>query len=494
MDLLKSFQPSWVKDSGSAQKPNQIAGGHSENRRDARTTSDYDESDSRWQRKPPKSDRIHRRHGDEPSGKGRRPSDDKRAPGGRPASPRDRRSEAPERRGADMAPSRETVLTGWTVKFVAEPRGVEGLIKQIKANAKACGLFELARLVLEKSPRYLVAFQRTNGPQFFQCVADGTLWLSESAAVDHALSVQRDTLYRCEREEIEAPKGVYPVIAQCGMSGVLLGPPNHHDYQLNLRKLHSERFSNVPFDIFKARIRMLRDEESINKWRTEQSTREVYFTAQVAEGEEPEKLSSQSELQEHFQKHHAGTAVINPGDSFTVPGPVAVNDSALPILDFVRHELDGLIRFPLPLAHVLGQELAAGGLQIFKAHENVTYVSVARPKALDRQANPVSESLSAILDYLESNGDKPRAEQWAALLELQKESPEGDPAARETALRRDLYWLLHQGQIIDFASKGFEVPRRNPSRPQQERKPKTEKLHKPAPVPAVSETPQPPAE
>jgi hypothetical protein len=229
----------------------------------------------------------------------------------------------------------------------------------------------------------------------------------------------------------------------------------------------------MAFDVYKARIRMVREEETIQKWRDEQSSQDVYFPLDTPEGAEPVPLKSLSEVAKHFQKNYASLAIVNPGDHFTVPGSAPVNDSAAPVIEFTRRELDNLIRFPLPLANILGQKLAAGGLQIFKAHENITYVSVARPKLLDRQANPVSESLAAILDYLEANAGKPRAEQWKALLELP--TLPSDPALRESALLRDFHWLLLQGHVIDFASKGLEIPRRPSARPPQERAPKAPK-------------------
>jgi hypothetical protein len=475
MDLLKSFQPSWVKDSTPSSKITQIAS-RDDNDPRGRSGYDRDDADSRWNRKPPKSDRLTRRHGPE-TDKSRRPSGDKRPPGKGPAPRRDSRDDG-QRRQQESAP-RTVVLEGWEIKFVPEPRGIEGLLKQIKSTAKTYSLFELARLVLEKSARYLVDFQRKSGPALFQVAVDGTLWLNESDAAARILSTQLDKFYRCERIAVEPPKGAYPIIAQCGMSGVLLGPPNLHDYQLKVQKLHAERYSNMALDIYKARIRMVRDEESVQKWRDEQSSQDVYFPLETPEGSEPAPLKNLAEVAEHFQKNHAATAIISPGDHFTAPGSAPVNDSAPAVIEFTRRELDNLIRFPLPLANFLSQKLAAGGLQIFKAHENITYVSVARPKMLDRQASPVSESLAAILDYLESNTGKPRVEQWKALLELP--TLPSDPALREPALLRDFHWLLLQGHVIDFASKGLEIPRRPSARPPQDRQVKTQNNRPPRP-------------
>jgi len=478
MDLLQSFQPSWVKESSPSSKFLQSSSRDDDDPR-GKSAFDRDDADARWNRKPPKSDRLNRRHGQEQSDKSRRPSGDKRPAEKSSSGARRDDRHVGGRRESETA-QRPILLEGWEIKFLAEPRGIDGLLKQIKSSAKTYSLFELARLVLEKSARYLVEFQRKSGPALFQVVEDGTLWLSGSDATARLLSTQMEKFYRLERVAVEAPKGAYPIIAQCGVSGVLLGPPNHHDYQLKLQKLHAERFSNMAFDIYKARVRMVRDEESIQKWRDEQSTQDVYFPLETPEGAEPESLKNLVEVAEHFQKNYFATAIINPGDQFTVSGSAPVNDSAPAVIEFTRRELDNLIRFPLPLANTLGQKLAAGGLQIFKAHENITYVSVARPKMLDRQANPVSESLAAILDYLESNAGKSRAEQWKALLELP--TLPSDPALREPALLRDFHWLLLQGHVIDFASKGLEIPRRPTARPPQDTREKPQNNRPPRPV------------
>jgi len=476
MDLLKSFQPAWVKDSSPSSQISRFTDDGGSSRREDRFSGDRDDSDFRRDRKPPKSQRLHRRPGEEPAAKNRRPPGDAR-PGKKPPFRKDGPREA---HPSGVAARGVPMLQGWEIKFLPEPRGVEGLLKQIKSTAKAYALFELARLVLEKSPRYLIEFRRKeDGPAFFQCVKDGTLWLQRAEAVKWILSTHIDAYYRRESIEVEAPKGDYPVIAQCGMSGVYLGPPNHHDYQLKLRKIHSERFANVAFDIYKARIRMLRDEESIANWKKAQSTREVYYLLDVPEGTEAPAFQNLAEVEEHFLKTRAETEIMDPGSEFTVPGPAAVNDSTPAVIEFTRRELDTLIRFPLPMAHLLGQEFNKAGLQIFKAHENITYVSVARPRPLDRAANPVSASLSAILDYLENHPDEPRAKQWQAMLEGVPLAPGVEESARETALLRDFYWLLHQGHVVDFATKGLEIPRRQPPAPRPQKK------AKPAPAAAA---------
>ena len=59
-----------------------------------------------------------------------------------------------------------------------------------------------------------------------------------------------------------------------------------------------------------------------------------------------------------------------------------------------------------------------------------------------------------------------------------KPLPEGsDPSAREAEVLRDLYWLLQQGHVVDFAKKGLEIASKAPPR----RKPSKEQAKTPAP-------------
>lgn len=261
IDLSEAFAPAWAKSGGSTEPPRMPR-----------------------ERREKEGDATHRRER-RPEGR-HRDRQDRRPPRRGEKKGRDRREEPKEPRGP--AP-----IEGWKVQFLPDRAGVEGLAKQIKSTARAYPLFDLAHLVLDRSERYLVEFRRTSdtAPDLFHAKTDDTLWTSEQEAIAHVLATDLDKYYRREVHSVEPPKGNYPFVAQCGMSGLLLGPPNLHDYQSKLIRLHRERFPGVPFEVFKSRIRMLRDEESIEKWKAQESTREVYYpidpTEKQAEPEQP---------------------------------------------------------------------------------------------------------------------------------------------------------------------------------------------------------------
>lgn len=464
-DLLQSFQPSWVRDSSHPAGQSGDPRGDQRRREDS-GDGDWDDLAARWERKPSKDRRIPRKRPhakEQPEGKGPRNDRPRRKPPQHGPS-RERRGEAGQQ-GGDQS----RVLQGWTVRFLPEPRGIEGVAKQVRSTARAFSLFELARLVLEKSPRYLVEFTRAEGPVLHRVVADGTLWTNRADALKRLLDTSLDTLYERESIKVDEQKGTCGIVAVCGMGGELLGPPNHHDYLPRLQRLHATKFASVPFETYKSRIRMQRDEETIAKWREASSTREVFRPRTTGGDDAAPTLSSHGELLDHFSDNLPADAIAVMDGKFTVPGPAAVNDSDPLVVGFVRQELDNLISFPLPLAHIIGRDLSDAGLQIFKAHENVTYVSVARPRPLDRAATPVSEGISAILDHLEAVHGQPRAAQWQALVAAAPGG--GSNEEREKAVLKDLYWLLHQGHVVDFATRGLEIAPALRKKPPQDRRP-----------------------
>ncbi len=177
----------------------------------------------------------------------------------------------------------------------------------------------------------------------------------------------------------EPPKGVYTFVAQCGLSGAILGPPNYHDYQNQLRKLHAEKFSRMPFDMFKARVKIVKDEAVVKKWIEEQSFKTEYVCLNVPE---PLKLPTLEDVEKHFRATHKDS-IIKPVETLTIPGLPSRSLRCCGLQRLIRQEWEHQKFFPLPIATKLSQQFAHYGLQFFKVNKTVTHVSVARPQYLD---------------------------------------------------------------------------------------------------------------
>jgi hypothetical protein len=371
------------------------------------------------------------------------------------------------------------------VTVIPDERGVESLARQIKLTGRAYPLFDIGYLILKKPDRYHVQFDVVRKPDgqpaqpLWSCNLDDTVWLTESEAVNHVLKKHFDMFYQTEKMPTDPPKGTYTFVAQCGLSGVVLGPPNYHDYQNKLRKLHSERFARMPFEVFKSRVKIVRDEAVVKQWLEEQSHRTEYLGLNVPD---PVRFASREEVEKHFRETHLPN-IIKLVDTYTPPTPEA-RDAIPRLLQIVmRQAVEDQRRFPLRMVTLLSQQFAAHGLQFFKVNKTVTHVAVARPHFLDMTATPVSQTVRRIVEFINANPKCTRRRLLEALApvapapaptasaELSPATPaapavEAPPVSPEAnAIIGDLHWLIHQGHVIEFANGMLETAKPPPPRP-----------------------------
>src|ERR1039458_5034368 len=512
IDLEKLFLPAWAQGKPAVNPYAKFAGepaGREDRPREGR-------------RGGPRPESFGERRGPRPPRSGPKFGDRKRG-----FSPRDDRGERRER------PEPPAPLPEINVTFLRDENGVESLARQIKMTGRAFPLFQIAQIVLQKPERYAVQLgvkknaDGTVKQPLFLCALDDTPWLSEDEAIAHVLKIHFATFYSAERTATEQPKGKYTFVAQCGMSGIILGPPNYHDYQNQLRKLHTERFSRMPFDAFKSRVKIVRDEEVVKKWIEDQSFKTEYTCLNVPE---PLKLPNLEEVEKHFRAVHKDT-IIKPVESHTVGGVLSRNLRSRELQRLVRNDWERQKYFPLQLATGLSRQFATHGLHFFKVNKTFTHVSVARPQFLDLEITPVSESIKRIVGHINAHPKCTRRQLIEALAPSPKKStvieikltappvaaptpaaneaaaaPQDSPAVpappvsdeptpEQTAVIGDLHWLVHQGHVIEFADGRMDTAKKPVPRPPKpeakptEAKPATEGEAAPTTVEPEGETP-----
>jgi hypothetical protein len=369
-----------------------------------------------------------------------------------------------------------------TVALVPDAGGVEMLARQIRMTGRAYPLFQIALMILEKPERHSVTFGAKKGPEgkvlqpLYSCALDESLWLSEDEVIAHILRHHLATFYQAERTQTDPPKGKYTFVAQCGLSGVILGPPNHHDYQKKLQELHAQRFARMPFDVFKARVKIVKDEAVVAKWVEDQSWKTEYICLNIPDAP---KLATMEDVENHFRAVHASN-MVKPVESITISGKASRNLRSQGLARLYRLAVEDQRRFPLQIATTLSQQFAQHGLQFFKVNKTITHVSVARPKYLDLETTPVSNGVKRIVEFINAQKKCTRRELVETLAPTpvtaipvtppataDQTSPAGattpeaakpaatEPTPEQTAVISDLHWLIHQGHVIEFATTGI---------------------------------------
>jgi hypothetical protein len=317
-----------------------------------------------------------------------------------------------QRGGFDRRDSRDPVerrdppqpLPEIMASIIPDEKGVESMARQVKMTGRAFPLFDIAFLVIQKAGALRHPIGDQEKPQgqvaqpMFHCALDETIWLSEDEAVAHVLQKHFATFYQADKFQTEAPKGVYTFVGQCGMSGEILGPPNYHDYQNKLHKLHAERFARMPFDVYKSRVKIVRDEAVVKQWVEEQSWKTEYTCLNVPE---PLKLAIATTWR-NISARRTRKPSSRPVESHVISG-MAARSLRGGLGRVVQNLLAEQRRFPMQIATSLSQAFRPSWVAVLQGEQDGDSCG-CRPSAfLDLETTPVSNGVKRIVDFINAN-------------------------------------------------------------------------------------------
>jgi hypothetical protein len=452
-DLLDlRLLPAWVNEPA---RPNDYANFEGEDPR----------SDERGGRRPPQRGRDRDRRGPQ--------SREKRGPKSREQRPRRPRPDRPpgaarpdeHRRERDDRRERPQVQPiAVTVRFIPHPPPLESVIAQIKAGSVAYSVFALARLFLEKPERYDVQLTTAEDRPLFQLGENGAVASDRAILEASAFANARDDFYTVEVTQSEPLKGNFTNVARCRLSGTLLGPTNHHNYQPQLRNLYEARFSRrMSFLDYQKQIDIVSDPAVVEEWK-EQARNIITYTART--GEPPLTFTNAAEVERHFRQHHLPGLVRSAGE-LTIDGVMSRRLPDRALGRAIEDAWSSETRSPSKMMQELSTSLRQASLNIFRHRRGMLFVSPIRTRVFSHESAGVSASINAILEKVSSTpgiGRKQLAEQLT--------SAEAEPADLERAkltLASDLHWLVSEGYVIEFNDGSLDLPRTKP--PAAERKP-----------------------
>src|SRR5205085_9235576 len=266
------------------------------------------------------AERGGRRH-DRPRNRGReRERRGPRKPERQKQSPdRDGRSRrAPDaRREREPRPEIRVEPLAVTIRFLPHQKAFDNVIAQIKSAPIAYSVFALARLFLEKPERYDVRLTMPEGLQLFQLGETGAVASDRRILESNAFANARDDFYTVEVTQTEPLKGNFTNVARCRLSGTLLGPTNHHNYQPQLRNLYEARFSRrMSFADYQKQIDVVSDPTVVEEWKEQARSVTTYSTKNI---EPPITFANAAEAERHFRQTHLPT-LLRSANELTMDG------------------------------------------------------------------------------------------------------------------------------------------------------------------------------
>lgn len=153
------------------------------------------------------------------------------------------------------------------VSFRPDFFAMNALIQTLKKSCITYQFSSVVRLFLEKSNRFEVVITANKGHYVFCVGASKLPFLTLESAQDYLVEKYWDDIFESQVEYLDPPKGVFTSVNFCGMTNVLLGPPNYHLYNDILQEYYEANLKGrCSYEEFLGSIRNVRDEAVVNQW------------------------------------------------------------------------------------------------------------------------------------------------------------------------------------------------------------------------------------
>ena len=495
LDLV--FAPSWARQSPEEQQKRYARESH-DGGNDGRENRDRRGDSGDRRDRPPRRD--DRRGGFEKIDRRPRverplpPPNSVRDPFVRPSAPPPVRPAEVADRGAprgNYAPQQapEPEPLPFELRLLPEQKALGAIIRRIQTSHRAYPLRDIAHLFLDNPASCLTRMElRKEQPpnaRLFQCKVCGLPALTEEEIAAHIVATHLDHFFDIADIEGEAPAGNFTCVARCGLSGVLLGPPNHHSYATKVQEQLRFRYANMSPEAYQSRIEMVREPEVIEQWREQAKKKRIYRLKQVAApAERPAVAAGASdgtadgaapaEGTEHPAVEDVVTAPALERDAAErllqreiAPKQITAARSLVATVDVVRKTPSPKIayalrealfreqKFPASLFFALRGAFRHRKLHIFKANDprGPDFVVITTPSALD--ILHATEELRTILGFVVDHPGSTRQNVFAAVAPTDE--------AKQQAAATSVNWLIERGHLIEYYNGVLSMPAENPS-------------------------------
>jgi hypothetical protein len=347
-----------------------------------------------------------------------------------------------------------------TIRFLPYLPAFENVVAQIQSGSVAYSLFALARLFLEKPVGYEVCLTAKAESPLYQLGDNGAVSVDREFLERNAFRFAQRDFYQVDVVETDPVKGNFSNVARCRLSGTLLGPTNHHNYQPQLRSLYDQRFSRrMSFADYERQIEIVSDPALIDRWKEEARKVTTYKTLRE---NTPVTFSSPVEAERHFRSNYL-PGLIRSMNEVTIGGASSRRLPDRTLNRLIEEAWARETRSPSNMMQELASRFRQNGLQVFRHRRGMLFVSPIRVRAFVHEQAGVSPSVNAILETLSGASGINRKQLFEKLLD---NSAMEDTEPSRLALASDLRWLINVGYVIEFNDGSLDLPR-GKSKPSQ---------------------------
>ena len=261
------------------------------------------------------------------------------------------------------------------VKVLPETKALGTIIRKLQGDAHAYKLKDLAYFFLDNPQSVLLkitpkASESSNAQAaatFFQCKACGFASTREEDVLAHALAAHLGDYYDAKEIACEPPKGNFSCVAKCGLSGVLLGPPNIHEFNAVVKEMIRTKYPDMSEVQYRAHIEMVRDADTIEEWRKSATKKTMFFAKGTADQEGAQALTR--EQAEGEFKRNVLPSLLGTPKNLMITAEVAMKSPVKPLQWAANDALQAERRAPYNMCFALRGAFHHRKLKFFRAND-----------------------------------------------------------------------------------------------------------------------------
>ena len=294
----------------------------------------------------------------------KKPFGDKKPSGGKPFDRRPRFEDRPKPLDVE-------------VKVLPETKALGTIIRKLQSDAHAYKLKDLAYFFLDNPSSVLLKITPkkdtpvhstpSTSTAFFQCKACGFASTKEEDVIEHVVSAHLADYYDSKEIEVEPPKGNFNCVAKCGLSGVLLGPPNIHEFNAVVKEMIRTKYPDMSEVQYRAHIEMVRDADTIEEWRKSATKKTMFFAKGTADQEGAQALTR--EQAEGEFKRNVLPSMLDTPKNLMITAEVAMKSPVKPLQWAANDALQAERRAPYNMCFALRGAFHHRKLKFFRAND-----------------------------------------------------------------------------------------------------------------------------
>ena len=343
------------------------------------------------------------------------------------------------------------------VKILPETKALGTIIRKLQSDTHAYKLKDLAYFFLDNPQSILLKITLKAGQDgegretgdgrretFFQCKACGFASTKQEDVIEHAMTAHLADYYDSKEIDCEPPKGNFTCVAKCGLSGVLLGPPNIHEFNAVVREMIRTKYPDMSEEQYRSHIEMVRDSETIEAWRAGAVKKTVFFPKGQAEVEGAAQLTRE-QAEGEFRRTILPSLLDTP-KHLMITADVAMRSPVKPLVWAVNDAIVAERRAPYNMCFALRGAFHHRKLKFFRANDARGPEFVLNVELKEFDAEHAIPELAAAANFLAEHPCCDKSEFPADVPDFEQH----------------LSWLVSTGHAVSFTNGVYSAVEKFP--------------------------------